>query len=362
MYLKRSDEMSHYSKFYNAVDDIAQHLRTDFIGPVEYDEVLEMEEPLNRYSLGILWAQPKNRDAETIDTNHSMEEMFDDKFEDSEEPKNISVFRPPAMGVSFAAFPDDSLNIAFNYAVYHHFEKMITENKKEIKKHYYAREARTFQTKVIIPDKVCCMVISDRENSDITVYLHVRKINDDSSELVTVSVLNKKKAGNEFLESNEGALFQCTLSVKNNNGFIPVYRKNIHKSFEDEKNDMLYDSVNNYSYGHGCSSVHVENHGVVAEVKSEFVPQYRMLQMMPKLFDNSEYLYMNYWSKADRNMACCQLYSFIMQYQEWYNRLKNNTELTAKYHDTASDSFKNIELCISRLHTGVEILKKNDIA
>ena len=354
--------MSHYSEFYNVIDDIAHHLRTDFIGPVEDDEVLEMEEPLSRYSLGILWAQPKNKDSETVDIDCSMEEMFDDESEDSEEPKNVSVFKPSTIGVSFAAFPNDSLNITFNYAVYHHSEKMITENEKEIRRHYYTREARTFQTMVVIPDKVCHLVISDKENSDIVVYLHVRKINDDGSELVTVSVLNKKKAGNEFLESNEGALFQCKLSIKSDNGFMPVYRRNIHKSFEEEKNDMLYDSVNNYSYGHGCSSVHVENHGIVAEVKSEFVPQYRMLQMMPRLFDNSEYLYMNYWSKADRSVACYQLDSFIMRYQEWYTVLKKNTELIAKYPDTASDSFKKIERCISRLRSGVEVLRKNDIA
>ena len=49
--------MSHFPKFYDAIDDIAEHLRTDFIGPVDDNEVLEMEEPLSRYSLGILWAQ-----------------------------------------------------------------------------------------------------------------------------------------------------------------------------------------------------------------------------------------------------------------------------------------------------------------
>ena len=362
MYLKRSDDMSHFPKFYDAIDDIAEHLRTDFIGPVDDNEVLEMEEPLSRYSLGILWAQPKSKDSDAVVTDSAAEEMFEDDSEDSEEPKNVSVFKPSTMGVSFAAFPNDSLNIAFNYAVYHHSEKMITENEKEIRRHYYTREARTFRTKVIVPDNVCHLIISEKENSDITVYLHVRKINDDGSELVTVSVLNKKKAGNEFLESNEGALFQCTLSIKSDNGFMPVYRRNIHKSFEEEKNDMLYDSVNNYSYGHGCSSVHVENHDIVAEVRSEFVPQYRMLQMMPRLFDNSEYLYMNYWSKADRSVACYQLDSFIMQYQEWYTGLKNNTELIAKYPDTASDSFKKIERCISRLHTGVEVLRTNGIA
>ena len=46
--------MERYSEFYKAIDDITEHLKTDFIGPVKEDEVLESEGPLNRYSLGII--------------------------------------------------------------------------------------------------------------------------------------------------------------------------------------------------------------------------------------------------------------------------------------------------------------------
>ena len=35
--------MSHYSEFYDAIDNIAEHLRTDFIGPVDDNEILKME-------------------------------------------------------------------------------------------------------------------------------------------------------------------------------------------------------------------------------------------------------------------------------------------------------------------------------
>ena len=351
--------MSNFLKFYDAIDDIAEHLRIDFIGPVDNNEVLEMEEPLSRYSLGILWAQPKSKDS---DVDRAAEEMFEDDSEDSEEPKNGSVFKPSTMGVSFAAFAGDELHISFTYAVYHHAEQMATDNGKEVKRHYYSREAKTFSKKAIVPNNICNYIISNNEDSDITVYFHVRKINRDNSVLITVSVLNRHKAGNAFLESNTGALFQCVLSIKGRKGFLPVYRRNAHKSFEEEKNDMLYDSVRNYSYGHGCSSIHFEEQGVVKEIQSEFIPQYRMLQMMPRLFDHSAYLYMKYWRKADRSAACYQLDSFIVQYEEWFTALKKNTGLVEKYPDTAADSFKNIERCIERLHKGVEVIRKNDIA
>lgn len=363
MYLERSDEMSGYSEFYGAIDDIAEHLRTDFIGPVEKNEVLEIVDPLTRYSLGILWAQPKSKNSEASDANRSEDEMFENEFEVNEVPKNISIFKPSVMGVSFCALSDDMINVEFNYAVYHHSEKVIIQNGKEVNGHYYSREERSFQKSVVLPNKICSVIISDDENSDIEVYLNVRNVNDDNSELVTISVLNKHKAGTDFLGSNTNALFQCVLSIKSSKGFMPVYRRNVRKSFEDEKNDMLYDAVNNYAYGHGCSAVFTEDRGVVKEVRSEFIPKYRMLQMMPRMLRNSDYLHMNYWNNADRNSACEKLNSFVMQYQKWYKNLKNsNTELIGKYPDTASDTFKHIERCISRLHTGVKVLENNETA
>lgn len=354
--------MANYYEFYNAIDDIAEHLRTDFIGPVDADETLEIEDPLSRYSLGVLYAQPKNKDSEIVNTDNSTEEIFEDELENSEEPKNISIFKPSSMGISFTSETNDELNISFSYAVYHHSEKLITDNGKEVKRHCYSREARNFSVNVIVPDKVCDMIISDKNNNDIIVYFHVRKINADNSKLTTVSVLNKHKARNEFLENNTGALFQCELSVKSKNGFLPVYRRNFGRLFEEEKNDMLYDSVNNYSYGHGCSSVHVEDNGVVSEVRSEFIPKFRMLQMMPRLLADSEYLNMKYWENADRNNACNQLDDFIRQYEDWYKKLKSNTDLIARYPETADDSFKNIERCITRLSNGVNTLRTNNVA
>ena len=355
--------MSSYSEFYNAVDDIVHHLRKDFIGPIENSETFEMEDPLSRYSLGILYAQSKNSEAGmNSDDDFLEEELFEDDSEDNESAKNISIFRPASMGISFCTIIKDKIDISFKYAVYHHYEKKITDNGKEVNRHCYSREARSFVASVTIPDKICKLTVSDGTNTDVTVYLHVRRINGDSSALITVSVINRHTAGNGFLESSENALFQCELSVKGLTGFMPVYRKSSHKSVDEEKNDMLYDSVNNYSYGHGCSSVYSEHSGVVDEVKSEFIPCFRMLQMMPRLLPDSEYLYMKYWTDADRDKACSQLEKFIEQYVSWYKELKLNTTLIDKYPHAAENSFENIERCISRLYNGISVLRNNDSA
>lgn len=351
--------MAHYSDFYNTIDDITAHLRADFIGPITPDETLEMEGPLSRYSLGILYTQSGNDD---YDDQKPVEEIFDEELEDCEVPKNVSVFKPSSMGVSFAAYSGNKITVSFLYGVYNHSEEIIQNNEIDIKRHCFSREARSFITDIVIPDKVCNLVISGKENGDIAVYLHVRKINDDNSGIITVSVINKHRSGNEFLKSNTGALFQCELSIRCENGFAPVYRRNNHRSFEEEKNDMLYDSTNNYSYGHGCSSVHIEENGIIREIKSEFIPQYRMLQMMPRLLEKSDYLFMEYWKKADHNSACGCLESFVLRYEKWYDILQGNTDLISRYPETAADSFEKIERCISRLYHGINVLRNNDTA
>jgi hypothetical protein len=357
--------MTRYSEFYNVIDDIIKHLRTDFIGPVTEDEVISIEDPLSRYSLGILYAQEKNKDIESSKSDFVELELFEEDSEDIEEAKNISVFKPSTMGISFAVKSNDKIVISFSYGVYHHSEKMENENGKEIKKHFYTREAKQFNADIMVPDKIGKFILKDDNNecdSDIIVNLNVRKINVDSSKLITISILNKHKTSEGYAESNIMALFQCMISVKSNYGFIPVYRKNSTKSLEEEKNDMLYNDVDNYSYGHGCSSIHLENQGIINELRSEFIPQHRILQMMPQLLDNSEYLYMSFWDKVDRYNACNQLSDFIGRYEKWYNELKSCKTLIDKYTEPANNTFSNIEKCIKRLYNGVEILKSNDTA
>lgn len=348
-----------FSDFYETIDDIVQHLRTDLIGPVDENEVIGIEDPLSRYSLGILWAQPLQKSTETVGINNSMEELFEE--ESGEEPGNLSVFKPSAMGLSFAAAEGDTLQITFSYAVYHHSEQLTEENGKAVRKHFYTREARNVSVSASVPDKLCNTGLTQADQT-IGIYLHVRKINADGSRLVTVSVLNKNKAGSEFIDSNTRALFQCELSVRSQLGFVPVYKRNTHKSLEEEKNDMLYDSIHNYAYGHGCSSSHTEHQGVVKEVRSEFIPQYRMRQMMPGLPENTTCLSMQYWKQADRTEACQQLHALIREYGNWYHGLKQHTELSERYPEPAAQSFAGIERCIRRLHDGVSVLQSNDTA
>ena len=361
--LKRSDTMPQFQAFYQTIDDITAHLRTDFIGPIEPHEVIEVETPLSRYSLGILWAQPQKSEAEAIPITDAMDEIFEDGQEDSENVKPASVFQPSSMGISFAAAPGDFLEMTFSYGVYHHAEEEPEANAEGIRKHFYTREPRSVTFHATVPDRVCSLLVSSAEtNPDVDVYLHIRKLNEDHSALVTVTVLNRHLAGSDYVESNENALFQCALSIQNPSGFLPVYRQHTHTSFEEEKNEMLYDSVNNYSYGHGCASVHTAENDAVYEVRSEFIPHYRMMQMMPRQLANASYLYMQYWKHADRSQACAELETLVEQYAAWYDSLRENRDWIARHPKAAENTFSHIEQCTDRLRSGVRLLQTDDTA
>lgn len=353
--------MPEFSNFYNTIDDITNHLRKDFIGPIDENEVIDIEDPLSRYSLGILWAQKKNKNSDIIDTDDSFEEIFEDCLEDDNFAGNVSIFTPSSLGLSFTTQADDKLTITFSYAVYVHSESQITDNDKVINKHSYSRIPKCFTSKISVPNEVCNLDMAEFQ-SNISVYLHIRRINEDGSKLLTVSVINKNKSENNFIDENINALFQCELSVKSKYGFLPVYKHNSHKSFEEEKNDMLYDTTNNYSYGHGCSTSQQDINGTVIEIKSDFIPKYRMMQMMPRILKNSDCMFMKFWKDADRNIACDRLNDFIKQYENWFINLKQNEEIINKYPEPSRKAFQNIEICIQRLKNGINILRSNIIA
>ena len=164
--------------------------------------------------------------------------------------------------------------------------------------------------------------------------------------LSTISVINNKIGGSNKDDSCSAALFQCRLSVKCENGFKPLYKPRAHISSEEEKNEMLYDDIHNYSYGHGCSTVCVEKNGIVSEIQSEFLPVFRMKQLMPGTVSHPDCLKMSFWNHPDRNTACQKLEGFISQYRQWYESLRKNKDLSVRYRESVKRTFDGIEYSI----------------
>lgn len=265
--------MSENKQYYETIDDIIHHIKMDFIGPVSENEIIENEDPLSKYSLGILWAQQKKTSSTQINDLSNEEELFEDNLDDSEELSNNNIYKPSTMALSFNVFPDDNLNITFEYANYLKAEYSEDENIQN-SKYTYIRKKHQCRVSTTLPSGITNKILKDDESDPVKICIYVRRKNENGSSLVTVSVLNKNTANNNE-ENNMLSLFQCKISIESHRGFLPLYSRNTNRTFEEEKNDMLYDEVNNYSYGHGCASVFEKENGIIKRICSSFIPSYR---------------------------------------------------------------------------------------
>ena len=108
--------MSNYNEFYSTIDEITSHIRTDFFGPITEDELLEGEEPLNRYSLGILYQQALDKGTEKIELTQALEcgdELFEEDSDESASILNANFYRPSSLAISFTTLPTGKLDISF---------------------------------------------------------------------------------------------------------------------------------------------------------------------------------------------------------------------------------------------------------
>lgn len=361
--------MSNYIEFYNAIDDIESYLRKDLIGPVQENEIIINEEPLNYYAMGILWAKriTSHSKLSTIsDEENEIEE--DDNIEDNLQILNDSInstnqYKPSAMAISAMINSDTNrIQVKFTFAKYKHTEE---QGQKRVL-HKFQREPHEYITSFNIPKR--CGFINCSENEElkafqINIACHVRKVFDDGSRLITISVANEKTSPQKSIAQNEAAIFQCHLNISVESRFIPIYQNNlINKDEEMLINNMLYSNVFNYAYGHGCSIKYDDKNGTVTSINSDFMPSEQVLQMMPNSLKKDEFLKMIYWRTADKNLAYSQLSEFISEYVSWCNYQENQGEMLFNHDFAVKASIAKIKICIKRLEKGAEILKSNEIA
>ena len=342
--------MSDYAKYYDTIDDIYDHIIKSFVGPVDEDETFVGEEPLARYSMGILW--PEESDVSTDDETLLPEELFEDENE-SESLAGISNFYPSTMALSVTAKPFAVIKIVVSYAMY----KRIDNGNKM---YSYRRIPHTIEKSVSVPNKVVVLNLSEK-GSPVCIQVYVRRVYRTGEILLTVSCMNRLKASASNVDKNKNALFQFRITLETENEFLPVYFGN-YRTEEEKKNDMLYSEIQSYAYGHGCSAVHEYSSGKVKTISTEFIPKVRLQQMMPKLIDNDDFLHMKYWRSSDRSEACKKLYEFIDEYEQWRSELCSNTVRINEYLSQAADALEKIDVCILRLRNGVITLNENDTA
>lgn len=397
--------MNKYGEYYSAIDEIKSFLSRDLIGPIAENEVIESIEPLSYYAMGILWAKRLGNSTDNAREQTSLLDIYDNDIEDAVHTDDDSIveansYKPPAMGVSvMLPASTKSLRVEFAFGKYtmsqiaqpqepakcvcpvcnSAFHEQNKPPKQEsvcdncgaiLVRHpriinYYTRKSYQLPTVFEISNVCGTVLCKEHEKyheigAEIT--LCVRKIMNDGSKLVTVSVSNAIEAPQRSKEQNESAMFQCRLHLHSDNGFYPIYQNNSFGHSEEELiSTMQYRDVLNYATGHGCS-VQYDDGNIINDVYSDFMPSERVLQMKPGVLAESELLRLAYWRTIDRSDACDRLLRFISEYADWRKTQAVAAMSLGEYKSAANAVLARIDDCIDRLKCGADVLRSNDDA
>ena len=149
--------MGKFDSFYEAKDYIIDMMRTEIVGPVKEDEILDSA-PLNTYVAGILWARPLGFSGSSSETEEERDyEMHravleGEPIEEGEEEKavpdeiaieefqgdivaNSSIRKPSTMGITVMLSPETKkVQVSFSFAKYSKFSL----EKSNVKSNLYA--------------------------------------------------------------------------------------------------------------------------------------------------------------------------------------------------------------------------------
>ncbi len=345
-----------FDEFYEAIDDLEQHLRRRFIGPSAADEVL-YDEPAGEYDTGILWAETTRQNIETVPNDDKISEaadMFENELEETSDTISHANQRlPSAMGLTICTKVGAELVISFRcgrYALSH------TENGKP----YYSRYQEDTQRTIVVPDEVSRTVLISDEDHEISLF--VRNTSAQGNVMLTVSVVNHHKCHNSSIELSANSMFQCELSLYCANGFLPLFGQlDSSNDVEDRINDMLYRNVRNYAFGHGCS-VRYEDTPEIHHISSEFIPSVRLAQMIPAKVGNSEIMRMSFWKDENRNTAEKYLNKLADEYEQWAADSVSEPLTDVKFREVARITKERLDVCVSRVRNGITTLMSDDTA
>ncbi len=379
--------MAGYKDYYDIENIIEDFLRKDIIGPIREDEVLETK-PTEEYSMGILWPQRMNQNEETT-TIMEEEEAIDISVDSKEDIGDIdllgemeeeyikndfnkaNIFKPSSMAISAVIKKEQrELFVDFSFATYtlgykeiEYTRKKAVDNEEIMETVVRRQEQYTRQNHEpvsLIIDTYTGEIIKGSELlHKVNIQLFVRKLYSDGSRLITVSVLNKAVAGKENV--NPLALFQCSLKLKAEEGFLPINSEySSSGELEQEILELLYRNEKNYAVGHGCSVRWQDENNKICHISSEFFPVEELNQMKPRNIPGVKCFNMTYWTKADKQLGLRELSEFIGIYEDWLQKLKSTGRELDSYKRAVESCIEKIELCIRRLRQGIETLRGNE--
>lgn len=345
-----------YSQYYKARNIVTEIIKKDLLGPVEENEILCGERPLEYYILGKLYPRDNMSMGYSSSANEDSKELIEEDV-----ISYINERNPSSFGLSFSIYNEvEEIIIKSKAAKYNIIDRNLAKDHLKFEDNKYSENTIFWQRTEINFDDIVIVVndlivgkalnIEIQNNLAINVLLH--KIYDDGSKTITVTMINNHISSEDYNENCLKSVFQpeILISSKQKNSFSDI-RRNVHVSqnIEIEELSLLYRRVHDYASGHGCAVTWEINPDTeIMELKTEFLPEYELIQMMPSSRFDHKVLGMKYLAESTKNDVIDGLKEFYISYSSWIEKIENDSKkLSTQYIDAAK---RNVIRCRSTLN------------
>lgn len=355
-----------YSKYYEARDQVIEIMKKDLLGPLDENEIICDERPLDYYIVGKLY--PRQSDADNVSQSST------DDCGVLDEEDNISLcngHNPSSFGISFSlnngttCFMISSKAAKYKLIERSNAQEILGFEDKAYKSKAYFWQRTSLDIKDIKIDvfdlmqgKASKYVVAD--NLTISVLLH--KTYSDGSKIVTVTMINEAFVESDYVNECVNSIFQPEISIKSNeyNVFGDV-RRNISTNDNPEIKElnMLYSKVLDYASGHGCAvNWEADEKGIIFKLKTDFLPTFEVKQMMPTERFQHSVLGMKYLSEESAEKVIDGLKQLTSMYENWILKQKETIKQLDSHHlDFAMANIKKCERTLVLLNKSIDELR-----
>lgn len=363
--------MADKSKYADVRQKIIEAIRTDLIGPLETEEVLN-ENPRYAYLVGMLEPQrdenatDENEQEIEADIDHENKEDFTAGEDDDNEPISTTKFQlPSSIGISF--YVESSLNgicLDVTWGDYvKSTEKHINKEEKERSRTVYKRVPESETVHVKFSDfgrtKDYPLV------QDSNVHVHVSRIPlKNRYSLVTAYVVNKR---NNPSSDVEGLMFQVGLKAQAEDGSAVFIAEHICRNFPSA-DESYFEQRPIMGRGRGCAAVwgKTEN-GRANYVEAAFIPEYEYPGVSAALTGFSP-TYFSTWkmaAKGKKAETIQKLKTLADSYEKWINdTLAGNSRMSDPEfaEEVGNTVIGHCRDALRRIREGISIIDTDDIS
>ena len=358
-------------KYAEVRQKIIDAIRTDLIGPLETEEVLN-ENPRYAYIVGMLEPQrdenatDENEQEIEADIDYEKNEDFTAGEDDDNEPISTTKFQlPSSIGISFYVESSlDGICLDVTWGDYvKSSEKYIDKEEKERSRPIYKRIPESETVHVKFSDFGRAKDYSLEKDSNV--HIHVSRIPlKNGYSLVTAYVVNKRSNPSSDVE---GLMFQVGLKAHAEDGSTVFIAEHICRDVLSA-DEFYFEQRPIMGRGRGCAAVWGKTEsGRTDYVEAAFIPEYEYPGVSAALKGFSSTYFSTWQMAANAKTAETRhnLNPLAHSYQKWSTDTRagssrmNDPKFAEKVGNTVIDHCQD---ALRRIREGIRIIETDDIS